>query len=299
MKRYLYILALILSSVGCARREAIPDSVLSDIFHDVMLVNAYKSQFQFKMDSIQLYEPIFEKYGYTAEDVNYTVGNFSKRKSARLSDVVEVSIKKLEKQNNYFKHEVQILDSIDAIALRRARTVIYSDSVMRMRMHKDSAEMFILLEDIEQGDYHITFDYLVDSLDRNNLSYRTLAWFERSKAFTRSGASNDRVPQRFKQSSTYLTRRKISTYDKTMTIDENYDKLRIQLVEWRGKLRFPPYVTIRNLEVSYTPRVESAVEKFYQEKLNLKILAPSLYEPYNIPEPVPQADSLELHTTGE
>ncbi len=285
--------------MGCARREAIPDNVLANIFHDVMLVNAYKSNFQFSMDSVQLYEPIFDKYGYTAEDVNYTVGNFSKRKSARLSDVVEVAIKRLEQHDEYLKREVQILDSIDAIALRRARTVIYSDSVMRMRMHKDSSAMFILLEDIEPGDYRITFDYLVDTLDRNNLSYRTLAWFERNTAFTRTGAARERAPQRFKQNSTYLTRRKVSTYDKTLTIDEDYDKLRVQLVEWRGKLRFPPYVTIRNLEISYTPSVERAVDKFYSDKLNLRILAPSLYEPYNIPEPVPQADSLELHTTGE
>ena len=80
-------------------------------------------------DSLNLYEPIFAKYGYTTADVQYTIGNFSKRKSARLSDVVEQAIKLLETEAEHLDREVSILDTIDNVARRTFRRTLYADSL--------------------------------------------------------------------------------------------------------------------------------------------------------------------------
>lgn len=91
-----------------------------------------------KLDSLELYEPVFSRYGYTAEDVRYTIGNFSRRKSAKLSDVVEQSIRLLEEESAYYKYEVGVLDTIDNVARRRFTRTVYSDSLIRVTRIKDT-----------------------------------------------------------------------------------------------------------------------------------------------------------------
>ncbi len=111
MKWFLHIPIVALLLAGCTQRAIIPDSELVQIFRDAFVVNAYTSEQKISLDSLNIYEPIFESYGYTTQDVQYTIGNFSKRKSARLSDIVEGAIKILEREGLVYAGEVEILDS--------------------------------------------------------------------------------------------------------------------------------------------------------------------------------------------
>ena len=100
MKRFLRMAAsaaFVLLLSACARHKIIPDDTLAQIFHDAFLTNAYIGSEGVKTDSLRIYEPIFARYGYTTDDVHYTIGNFSKRKSARLGDVVERAIEMLKR----------------------------------------------------------------------------------------------------------------------------------------------------------------------------------------------------------
>lgn len=92
---------LLLAGAACTRHKIIPDEKLAQIFHDAFLTNAYIGDERVNIDSLNIYEPIFARYGYTTRDVYYTIGNFSKRKSARLDDVVEMAIEKLETEGNF------------------------------------------------------------------------------------------------------------------------------------------------------------------------------------------------------
>ena len=83
---------LLLAGAACTRHKIIPDEKLAQIFHDAFLTNAYIGDVRVNIDSLNIYEPIFARYGYTTRDVYYTIGNFSKRKSARLGDVVEIAV---------------------------------------------------------------------------------------------------------------------------------------------------------------------------------------------------------------
>lgn len=127
MKRFIYILVSGLL-LACSGYKIIPDEQLALIFHDAFLSNAYMQHRGMRPDSLNLYEPIFAKYGYTTADVQYTIGNFSKRKSARLSDVVEQAIKLLETEAEHLDREVSILDTIDNVARRTFRRTLYADS---------------------------------------------------------------------------------------------------------------------------------------------------------------------------
>ncbi len=284
MKRFFYIFLLLLSIGSCARREAIPDDKLAEIFKEIFLVNSYNHHFPVGVDSLQVYSPILEKWGYSVDDVNYTLGNFSKRKSARLSDVVERTISKLEEEAKHYKKEAVILDSIDVIALRRARNSVYADSIVSIQEVRDTIYSKIVIEDVKPGKYYINFDYLVDSLDRNNLTYRTITWFERDSIL------RDDKPQHFKQFSSNLTKRKVSSYSREMEADSLDDRLIIYMAEWRGKLKFKPYITIKNIEIDHTPPLEQAVEELYLNMLNFSLFTSEMYEPFDPMQPLLESE---------
>ena len=170
MKRLIRLFCLIAAATAlgsCARDKVIPDEELARIFRDAYLINAYVSDRGVKLDSLELYEPVFSRYGYTAEDVRYTIGNFSRRKSAKLSDVVEQSIRLLEEESAYYKYEVGVLDTIDNVARRRFTRTVYSDSLIRVTRIKDTARLRVRIPDTRPGEYRVSFDYLIDSLDEN------------------------------------------------------------------------------------------------------------------------------------
>ena len=55
--------------MGCQGRKEIDDKTLAMIFRDAYITNAYLGVNYLNIDSIQIYEPILGKYGYTAEDL--------------------------------------------------------------------------------------------------------------------------------------------------------------------------------------------------------------------------------------
>ena len=76
---YLFAAAMLLMGMGCQQTREIPDEDLIKIFHDAYLANAYMGEKGISEDSLFLYEPIFERYGYSVEDMQNTLKTFSKR----------------------------------------------------------------------------------------------------------------------------------------------------------------------------------------------------------------------------
>ena len=265
MKRLLYILVLA-ALAACSGYKIIPDDKLALIFHDAFLSNAYMQQQGLRLDSVNLYEPIFAKYGYTTADVQYTIGNFSKRKSARLSDVVERAIKLLEAEAGRLDREVAILDTIDNVARRTFRRTVLSDSLIRVTRLRDTTRLHFEIDDIRPGDYTITFDYLVDSLDENT-QLRSSVWFERSDG------------RRVNVSPTYLTRRRAAEYRREMKADTSMRRLVLDLYETRSPKPKRPHMAVRNLKVVFTPFAAEAVDSLFLHQLNLKIFADDLCNP--------------------
>ena len=158
MKRIVRIslcMFLLVLAGACARHKIIPDRKLAQIFHDAFLANAYIGSEQVDIDSLNIYEPIFADYGYTTEDVYYTIGNFSKRKSARLGDVVEQAIEMLEAEGKYYNREVAVLDTIDNVARRSFTRTVYADSLIRVGSLRDTARQRYSVE-VRPGEYNLS-----------------------------------------------------------------------------------------------------------------------------------------------
>lgn len=109
----------ILAGVGCQSQREIPDEDLIKIFHDAYLANAYIGECGINEDSLYLYEPIFERYGYTVEDMQHTLKTFSERKSALLSDLMVKVSEQLEREARIEGRKIVVLDTIDNVARRR------------------------------------------------------------------------------------------------------------------------------------------------------------------------------------
>ena len=275
------LLALLgLLAAACARHTIIPDETLAMIFRDAFLSNAYISEERIPTDSLRIYEPIFARYGYTTDDVHYTIGNFSKRKSARLSDVVERAIDLLEAEGKVYNRRVAILDTIDNVACRTFTRTVFADSLLRVGSLRDTARLRFVFDSIRPGDYTIAFDYLIDSLDENT-QLRASVWFERA---------DDR---RVNVSPTYLTRRRAAEYRREMKADTSMRRLVLDLYEIRSPKPKRPHMTVRNLRVVYTPDAAEAVDSLFLRQLNIKIFADDFCNPLPAPDRVAlPADSL-------
>lgn len=266
MKRFLRMAAsaaFVLLLSACARHKIIPDDTLAQIFHDAFLTNAYIGSEGVKTDSLRIYEPIFARYGYTTDDVHYTIGNFSKRKSARLGDVVEEAIRMLEEEGLRYEHEVAVLDTIDNVARRTFTRTVLADSLVRVRSLRDTARLHIRLDSLLPGEYNLTVNYLVDSLDRNP-GLRGSAWLIRTDGSRTS-------------SYTFTMRRnKEERFTRRYTADSTTRELHLNLFLPREGAKRPS-VTLRDLEIRYTPPTRQAVESLYLRQLDIRIFADEFF----------------------
>ena len=274
MKRVLTILLIAAAIVlgGCNKRRIIPDDVLSKIFHDAFVVNAYIGEERVYLDSLQVYEPIFERYGYTAQDVVYTVGNFSRRKSARLGTVVEHAISRLERESQEYANKVVILDTIRNVAVRTLTREVYADTLIKAKTRADSTKLQLNISPIYEGEYVVTYSY---ECEDDLLKYPRSAefYFENEHGF-RSGFTSVNV-------------RTKGTVNRTLVSRDEGGKLVLELGKYKttpftqpkskkNKKQLPPKkqaFTIRNLKVVYKPNAESAVDSLFERYVNIKIFA--------------------------
>lgn len=263
--------AIILASgVGCSRRTQISDEMLAQIFHDSFLANAYTSERGISLDSLRLYEPIFNKYGYTTDDVQYTIGSFATRKSARLSDVVERAIAMLERRGEILDKHIEVLNSIDEMAKSRSAEIVYSDSLLRYDNLNDSMSLLITLDSLTKGSYHLTFDYLVDSMDRTSRVYMTHSWVERDERVKGKDGGDSIVTKKLSNNSQSLRRGVVLNFENTRNIDNTGDRMVIELLSNNDR-DSARSVTIKNIELRHTFELESAREKLYQHLLGFNI----------------------------
>ncbi len=259
--------ALLLLGGACKRHNALTDRELAEVFRDAFLSNAYTSEVGLRLDSLRLYEPIFERYGHTTEDVQYTIGSFSTRKSARLSDVVESAIKMLEAEGKRLDREVAILDTINNIAKRKIRpTIIYSDSVKRFRSLADTTAMRVVFEPIRSGEYTLHYDYLVDSLDTSKKRYNLHSWLEKDMP-----SADTTIIKRSRKVDRALTRGKVSQVTSNITVDKDITRLVVQLLDIEPTKDAEYHATIKNLEIKRIHTQEEVLDSLYQKLLNIKI----------------------------
>lgn len=248
--------------IGCERHSIIPDGELVLIFRDAFLTNAYISNQNVDLDSLNIYEPIFANYGYTTADVHYTIGNFSKRKSARLGDVVELAIDMLEDEGKYYDKEVAILDTVNNVAQRRFTRVIYSDTLIRVARLRDTSRLEFVFSDIHPGEYKVEYSYKIDSTAKNDI-VRSKIWFERADS------------SQLRLHTSTLRRNYDGKYSRAFKADTSTHRLVVDILNF-DKKPHNPYITIKDFKIKYIPTVSLALDSLYKN-VNVRIFADEFF----------------------
>lgn len=262
------LLAIVAFLTACNKPKVIPDKDLGAIFRDAMLVNAYLAiNTGTDLDSLRVYEPIFARYGYTAEDVQYTIHNFSRRKSAHLSDVAEYMILLLDREANALNLQVAKLDTVENVARRRFTQVLYADTDIDVRKEADSSLLRYVVEPVYTGTYNIDASYTLDSLDKAT-GRRYRIYFERRDSTQRSIANG--IVQRRKGAS-FSHRYEVRPEDST------YVRLVIDMAHFNdSKNKGTTRMQIHNMKITYTPPVEKCVELLFNEQSDMRIFSDTL-----------------------
>lgn len=283
-------IATLLGSVACSGPRVIPDNILIDIFHDAYIANAYIDECNINSDSLYIYEPIFERYGYTMDDLQHTIMTFTERKSAMLSDLMHEVNSRIDAESKVENRKMIILDTIDNIAKRAYTRTIYSDTLIRVKHMRDTTKLRITISDLIPAEYSVSFDYLIDSLDENRnsrieaylLTYDTVQTLRHTMMLSR-----------YREAS-YSRKFKADTVHRELYIDMFYHPETEE-----SKL---PDITIKNFKVVRVLDTEQSVDSLYHEQLNLRIINHALMTSFtadtvDVVDVVIPADTIASDTT--
>lgn len=259
LRHILTIVATLATLAGCSGPREIPDKDLINIFHDAYLANAYMTEENIREDSLQLYEPIFKRYGYTMADLQYTLTTFNERKSAMLSDIMSEVYHRLDEESRREDAKMVVLDTIENLAKRTYTRTVYADSLISVKRLRDTTKLRITIDDIVPGEYSVTFEYLIDSLDENRNS-RVEAYLLRSDSMQMS------------RHTLMMSRQREGKYSRKFTADTSHRKLHINMYYHpRNEESKLPDVTIRNFKVVRVLPTEVSVDSLYYNQLNINI----------------------------
>lgn len=106
----LFLAAAVMTVQSCRHRDLIPQDVMSRIYYDMYMTDqAVKDNrtFDRMTDTLRIYEPLFNRYGYTTDDYIRSVNTYLERPD-RFIKVFEETKAMLEKREAVLKKIVEI-----------------------------------------------------------------------------------------------------------------------------------------------------------------------------------------------
>lgn len=233
---------------SCRSHKTIPDKDLTVILKEIYLANAYiqtASGVNPSRDSLDIYRPILGKYGYSLRDFEYTLANFSKRKSVKIADVVEKAIRELEAEESDLRFRASVLDTIDSRAQRAYQRDIFRDSTITAMAVRDTALLHVAFP-VRTGIYRIGYFYEIDSTDKNRQLKTTYT-------------VTDTAGKRTSDNTSWLSARRRTRVDMTITTRDGDSLMTVRFGNYPDDLT-RPHITIDSLSVTYKPLLGEALD---------------------------------------
>ncbi len=173
MRKFLYridcivlLFVMLIFASSCGRTKTIPDDELGDIFRDIYIANAYQSLHYRTVDTVDLYTPILDSYGYDIDDFKGTMLGFAKRKNSKLSLIIEAAIKQIDKKFYDLEGKIEVLDTIEARSMRILQDTLIYNKHINVKSVKDTSKLRLAIA-VQPGNYLLSYIADVDSLDIN------------------------------------------------------------------------------------------------------------------------------------
>ena len=118
MKRFLHIVLALIAVAACQGPRVIPKDTLTDIYEDMFLADQLVRERNVphaQMDTMLVYEAVFNKYGYNTDDYLHSVRHYLKDPE-RFAKVFEEVAKRLEGEvkalDRIIEHEQWVADKL-------------------------------------------------------------------------------------------------------------------------------------------------------------------------------------------
>lgn len=247
--------------VSCRHPEVIPDSKLKEIFKEIFVTNAYTDIATggslLKGDSLDIYRPILKEYGYKVSDLEYTMLSFAKRKSSRLTKIIDGVIAELEVEEIDMRYRASVDDSIKVWAQRNYMEEVMKNVSVKAMDIKDTANLRIRMPVIE-GEYYIKYNYLIDSTDKNR-GMRTYYYVKSSKGKETISTNS------------WMTVRRPQKYSGKIDVLPDYDTLEIVFGSYPKRDMKKPALTVDSLNITYMPSAEFALRNVMKTFIDYRI----------------------------
>lgn len=168
MRKYIALAVLVFFAISCANQNPIPEKELTNILVEMFITDAtviapnYRAKFSRK-DSIEYYEPILKKYGYSLNDFDQSMEFYSKKpkKLDAIFDNVVIELSKTEEELRA-GNEAE-MDSLRLAELARDTTANLWNQKTEFRLPSDGRQNGIAykISLVGFGTYTLTADVTV------------------------------------------------------------------------------------------------------------------------------------------
>ncbi|MDR2382352.1 MAG: DUF4296 domain-containing protein [Prevotellaceae bacterium] len=111
MFKKVFIVFILTASVSCSKQKIIPENVLAEIIYEMYITDAvlltHESSIMRYKDSLKIYEPVVEKFGYSFDDLRRTFLKYTAN-DGKLQSVLKKVIKRIEAEKNIYKESARI-----------------------------------------------------------------------------------------------------------------------------------------------------------------------------------------------
>ena len=175
--RYWAVAALCLLAACGDKPKQIPEHDLKNIIKESLIAENYVFSVRLSgnvsiRDTFNYYLPVLEKYGYTMEDMEYTVQKYAQRKTDVLSKVINDISEEIEGvRERYADNNRKRLKGVRLVEESVQDTVFRMSDSIRIRDKKklNLYEYYIPLQ--HDGTYEVNLKYRVMPSDSNNVRY--------------------------------------------------------------------------------------------------------------------------------
>jgi hypothetical protein len=153
MLKKVFIVFILTALVSCSKQKIIPENVLAEIIYemyitDVVLLTRESSIIRHK-DSLKIYDPVVEKFGYSFDDLRRTFLKYT-AEDGRLQSVLNKVAKRIEAEKNIYKEPARIEKLSENMNVGTD-----SVSIVSVTMNKQNIEVKLS----EKGVYDISASY--------------------------------------------------------------------------------------------------------------------------------------------
>lgn len=177
VKNWIYILSFLYFTLSCGNApKEIPEQKLGEIIADIVLTDSYVSNVMKpsyrERDTIDYFNPILDKYGYTIEDFEYTIDKYARRKTDVIWNTLDKATERIDVIRSLYDNSNKMREKWNLfVEERSADTIYYHKDTLNIRSTTDLNRIVTKSPIHNRGKFTVSFDYNMNEGEKNDSQY--------------------------------------------------------------------------------------------------------------------------------